>query len=132
MSESLKQLLANLQTTYLATFPEKADNLHTLWKDGQLESLHTEYHKLKGTGRTYGLPEVSKLGETLEKICNQKPNLLATAVPLSILILDKIRLQRVSGRAFALDADQDYQAILSLLGKFTSTASGGSGISGGS
>lgn len=124
---SLQALLAELQRDYLASFAEKTVNLEKLWKSERLEELTTEYHKLKGTGRTYGLPEVTNLGEVLESICeynvelNDPPKLaeaLATAVPLSLKLLERIRFSRTQmGEEFVLENDSDFLLLLGLLPK---------------
>jgi chemotaxis protein histidine kinase CheA len=126
---SLTALLAELQKNYLASFNEKAVNLEHLWKTGKLEELTTEYHKLKGTGRTYGLPEVTQLGEVLESICEYHVGLhdemaltaaLANAVPVSLRLLDRIQTSRTSaGEEYLLDTDPDFLLLLSLLPKKT-------------
>ncbi len=126
---SLAALLAELQKNYLASFAEKKVNLENLWKTGKLEELTTEYHKLKGTGRTYGLPEVTQLGEVLESICEYHVGLqneatltaaLARAVPVSLRLLDRIQTSRTSaGEEYILDADADFLLLLALLPKKT-------------
>lgn len=131
---SLQDLLKELQKEYLGSFPEKIANLEALLKSGQLDDLTTEYHKLKGTGRTYGLPEVTQLGELLESIAEHdavedpagRANRLQVAVPVSLRILERIRLSRTTtGEEYALDTDPDFLLILSVLPKSTKSAGGG-------
>lgn len=113
---SMKALLAELQKEYLASFPAKITTIRALWKAGKLEELHTEYHKLKGTGRTYGLPEVTQLGEALETICESKSHdvaeILETAIPISLAILDRIRMARDKGEVHQLDNDRDFGVLV--------------------
>ncbi len=108
---SLQEILAGLQKTYLASMPDKVTNINALWKAGELEKLETEYHKLKGTGRTYGLPEFTFLGEILERICMLDPKSLPTAVPLSLTLLTRMRDARVQGASVDLDNEPDYQQL---------------------
>jgi HPt (histidine-containing phosphotransfer) domain-containing protein len=124
---SLKDLLAELQKEYLATFPEKTAAIERYWRESKFEDLESEFHKIKGTGRTYGLPEVSLLGELMEKLCQVRTgetsansqavarDQLKTAIPLATAILERIRQGRTQGVPLKLDDDPDYQAISSLL-----------------
>jgi HPt (histidine-containing phosphotransfer) domain-containing protein len=112
---SMKDLLAELQKDYLASFPDKVANLRKLFQENNLEDLQTEYHKLKGTGRTYGVPEVSQLGGALERLCEEDSDSLMSAVPLSLLILDRIRVSRGKGLPLNLDDDRDFQTIIELV-----------------
>jgi HPt (histidine-containing phosphotransfer) domain-containing protein len=111
---SLKSLLAQLQKDYLASFPEKVMNLRELHKMGNLDELRTEYHKLKGTGRTYGLPEVSQIGEVLETLCDQ-PDVLPIAVPISLALLEKVRETRTKGNALKVEDDGEFKALVELV-----------------
>lgn len=131
---SLEDLLKELQKSYLESFPEKIRNLEVLWKEGQFDELTTEYHKLKGTGRTYGLPEVTHLGEILESISEYhtleapetRTETLNVAVPLSLHLLERIRMTRTTaGLEYGLDVDPEFLRLLSLLPKSTKSAGGG-------
>lgn len=115
MSGSLQDILAGLQKTYLAALPEKIANIEQLHKSGDREKLVTEYHKLKGTGRTYGLPEFTQIGEILERICLKDPASLPHAVPLSITLLTRSRDARVQGGHLALDNEPDFQKLVKIV-----------------
>jgi HPt (histidine-containing phosphotransfer) domain-containing protein len=112
---SLKELLAELQKDYLASFPDKIANLRKLFLADQLDDLQTEYHKLKGTGRTYGVPEVSQLGGALERLCQEDPDSLPSAVPLSLAVLERIRISRAKDMPLNLDDDRDFQTIIEMV-----------------
>ncbi len=112
---SLQEILAGLQKSYLASMPDKITNIGTLWQLKDLEKLETEYHKLKGTGRTYGLPEFTQLGEILERICMTDAKSLPQAVPLSLTLLSRMRDARVQGSALILDDEPDFQLLVKLV-----------------
>jgi HPt (histidine-containing phosphotransfer) domain-containing protein len=78
-------LLADLKKDYIADLPNKITLITALLKSGDSDLLETEFHKLKGTGQTYGVPEVTRLGEMIESIC-QKPK--AQRDPLIVLALE--------------------------------------------
>ncbi len=115
---SIQDVLAGLQKTYLASMPDKITLIETLFKSNDLERLETEYHKLKGTGRTYGLPEFTQLGATLERICEVKPLSLGEAVPLSISLMHRMRDARVQGGlCLSLDNEPDFQILMEIIKK---------------
>ena len=108
---SLAEVLAGLQKSYLASMSEKISNLLALYQASDLVRLETEYHKLKGTGRTYGLPEVTQIGAVAERICQLDPNLLGQAVPLTLTLLAKARDLREKGQTYDLENEPDYIAL---------------------
>jgi len=112
---SLQALLAELQQSYLAALPGKAVLIEQLWQAGNLVDLETEYHKLKGTGRTYGLPEITQVGEALERICECRHASLAEAVPLSIRLITELRQQRINGEAPKMDESVDFQKLVKIV-----------------
>jgi HPt (histidine-containing phosphotransfer) domain-containing protein len=114
---SIQDVLAGLQKTYLASMPDKIALIETLFRDRDLEKLETEYHKLKGTGRTYGLPEFTQLGALLERICEIDPASLSTAVPLSLSLLTRMRDARAQGEGsgLALENESDFQTLVKIV-----------------
>ena len=116
---SLQKLLADLQKDYLASFQLKMTTIDSLWKIAQVDQkfadLETEYHKLKGTGRTYGLPEVTQLGEALERLCEIDRDSLQVAVPLSLRLLALIQETRDKGQPLLIEAQQDFRVIRDLV-----------------
>ena len=112
MSGNLKEILAQLQRNYLASMPEKIAALDTFWKKRDFELLETDYHKLKGTGRTYGLPEVTQIGAALERLCEIDRDALERAVPMSLKLLTRIQEMRLAGQVPNLEHDPDFQVIV--------------------
>ena len=112
---SLNDLLKELQQKYLASIPDKVEGLAMLWKHGELELLETEYHKLKGTGRTYGLPEITQIGAALERLCEIDKPSLKEAVPLSIKLIERVRELRLIGETPSLDNEPDFKTITALV-----------------
>lgn len=60
-------LLKELKSDYLNILPERIANIEKLLMEKNWQQLHVEFHKLKGTGKTYGFPEVSEICEKMEK-----------------------------------------------------------------
>lgn len=115
MSGNLNDVLKQLQKTYLASMPEKIANLELLWSKKQLDLLKTDYHKLKGTGRTYGFPEISSLGAALERLCEIDQPSLERAVPISLKLMNRIKELRAKDQALDLDKEPDFQAIVAMV-----------------
>lgn len=93
---SLDDILKDLQKNYLKGLTQKVALLELLWRQNDLNGIKTEYHKLKGTGRTYGLPEITQLGESMERICEHTPKNLDKALPLSLTLLRRVQEKRQS------------------------------------
>ena len=90
--KKLAEILAELKAEYLAKFPEKIAKLKSLTAAQNWPGLEEEYHNLKGTGKTYGYPEISALCEKLEKLSQnpstQSPQLFQQAIVLLEQIFD--------------------------------------------
>ncbi len=80
---SLQGLLEELRLEYLASIPEKIQNIEKLSSENSWELLETEFHKLKGTGKTYGLSDVTLLGAVAEELCAAPEPLKKKMVPLA-------------------------------------------------
>lgn len=65
----LSEILAELKSEYQANFPKKVSLIRSLCQRQEWGDLAEEFHKLKGTGKTYGFPEVSQICESLEFYC---------------------------------------------------------------
>ena len=64
----LDDILAELQVEYLASLPKRADIIAEALDKKDYKTVITEFHKLKGTGKTYGLDHVTDIAEVCEKI----------------------------------------------------------------
>ncbi len=100
-----------LKLDYIETLPEKRERIALLFKKNELEELETEFHKMKGTGKTYGLPEVSLLGEVLETVCMKAPAALTEAIPMFLVLIDEIFKSRKSETAFLIEDSDEYQKL---------------------
>lgn len=100
---NLDDLMKELRADYIASLPQKIAAIEDHFKAKNVPLLRDDFHKLKGTGKTYGLPEISYLGEHLEKICLERPNEISKAVPLALQILNEIYEARKSNRGYSLN-----------------------------
>ena len=116
MSDDIQELLRDLQKTYLASIPEKIQAIQILFEANQLKLLKTDFHKLKGTGRTYGLPEVTQIGEAMEQIvASANPGDIHEAVPLSMQLLGDIAQLRALGELPKIEESPAFIRIVEIL-----------------
>ena len=73
---NIEELMKQLKREYIDTLPTKKAKVLELFRQNQLVELETEFHKMKGSGKTYGLGEVSQFGEIFEMICMDLPSAL--------------------------------------------------------
>ena len=71
-SQKLSKVLADLKIEYLEALPHKIEKIKSLTQQEKWPEVYEEYHKLKGTGKTYGFPEISILCEQMEKLAQKK------------------------------------------------------------
>lgn len=62
----LEDVLQELRVEYLQCLPQRVILIQKLMAAQDWKRLETEFHKLKGTGKTYGISEVSTLSAELE------------------------------------------------------------------
>lgn len=112
-ASNLKSLMDDLRQEYLASFPEKFDKLLECFNKQDWYSIELEYHKLKGTGTTYGIPEVSQLCEILERLCREHKTIDKETLDSSILLLGKIKDKYEQDIEFDLASHIDFLKIKS-------------------
>jgi HPt (histidine-containing phosphotransfer) domain-containing protein len=110
-----EDLLKNLQRDYLASLPDKISNIQRLAHAADNGGLREAFHKLKGTGRTYGVPEVSELAEVVEVICVQRPEQAVAAASHASALLEDIHSYRSQERVFELATDPRFEVVRALL-----------------
>jgi len=109
------ELLKTLHHDYLSSLPKKIASLREQVQAGNASDLRESFHKLKGTGRTYGMPEVSELAAVVEEICSDFPLKAVSAASQAIEILQDIYNARTNAQGFNLEADARYASVRKLL-----------------
>lgn len=116
---SFEQMMAELRAEYLASMPEKIKQIENHWTEKDLNLLQDDFHKLKGSGKTYGIPEISELGEAFEKLCKNSANTNADVfskyLGTALRLLSEILHKRLSGQAHAVNLDAEFQKIAELV-----------------
>lgn len=111
---ALSQVLAELKEDYLRVFPEKIRRLHTLTEQRDWDGLEIEYHKLKGSGKTYGFPEVSVVCEKLEALATQKSDFRLETFEQALPLLQRMYDAYLHKKKFPLEQDVFARSLLAL------------------
>jgi HPt (histidine-containing phosphotransfer) domain-containing protein len=111
----IEELMKQLKLEYVASLLEKRAKISELFKNNQLVELETEFHKMKGSGKTYGLAEVSQFGEIFESICMDLPSALSEVMPLALELIDEIYRVQNLNQSFDIIASKQYIYLKSLL-----------------
>lgn len=105
------EMMAELQKEYVESLPEKVATIKAHWESGDMETLTDDFHKLKGTGKTYGLPEVSELALLMEKSCRERSDNIPNLLPIAISLLERIHEKRSQGQAVDLSSEPEFQKM---------------------
>jgi len=87
---SFEEMLKSLQREYLASLPAKITLIEGLIQAKDQTNVRESFHKLKGTGKTYGFPEVSEVGAIVEAICLEHPVNSFAGATLGLAVLRDI------------------------------------------
>ncbi len=109
---SLEALLAELRKEYLSQLPVRIQTIQA--HNSRPKELEDDFHKLKGTGKTYGIPEISILAEVGEIICRDQKHNIAEALPLLIALLADIHTQRLRQEPFDVTSDPRFSKLQTL------------------
>ncbi len=106
-------MMKELKKEYIENLPDKISKIENFHNKKDVDGLLTAFHQLKGTGKTYGVPEVSTLGKIVEFACKKNKNVFEI-VPKGITLLKKIEQNRKKGNEYLIESDQDYLEIKKL------------------
>lgn len=115
---SLHNLLAELQKEYLESLPAKITAINDLIKKGEMELVETEFHKLKGTGRTYGVPEISRVGELGERACWIPDSKRDAAIFQALQLLERVHQTRAKGKDYLIEDDDTCKSLSKLIEQY--------------
>lgn len=111
---ALNDLFAELKEEYLESFPEKFAAIEKHWQERNRPALQNEFHKMKGTGTTYGLPEVSTIAEMLEDMCIHNSVSLGMSMVICLDLLRKISQNYKHNIPYELNKDPLYHQLQGL------------------
>ncbi len=111
---SIQELLQKLKVEYLAGLSERIKEIDGLLIEKNAMGLHTCFHKLKGSGKTYGVPEISQLCAVLEPMVEVSAERVYENSPIVLELLIEIKTSHENNKVLHLDTDQRFQKLLSL------------------
>lgn len=118
MSDDFETMMRELREEYIKSIPQKITDIESHLTAKMWPELRNDFHKLKGTGKTYGIPEISALCEPVEKICVHKPDVVPAIVPSALRLLKEIYAERLANREYALSSQPAYIQIRDLASQF--------------
>lgn len=112
---SFQEMMEQLKKEYIQALPNRVDEIRRKLTAIDTSSLREDFHKLKGTGKTYGVPEITLLAEVVERICAGKPKeVVGAVVPEALDLLSLIHDHRTSQRSFDIELDERFHKIKDL------------------
>lgn len=121
---SIEDVLIELRKTYLEALPQRVAHIEKLMSQHEYSLVETEFHKLKGTGKTYGLPEISQIGEVTERLCENGSVSAEQCVPTALRLLQKTHESRIKGTALDLTNDPDFLYLSEVARELHETTAG--------
>ena len=108
---SFEKMMEQLRTEYVEDLPKKIKDIETSLASSQIQEMREDFHKLKGTGRTYGVPEITDLAEVMERICLQFPQEIVRTVPDALILLREIHDLRKTDQALDIKKDHRFAKL---------------------
>lgn len=87
-----EDLLKALKKEYVDSLPKKIQEIQTFLKEKDINSLKNAFHKLKGSGKTYGVDDISLIGQKVEEEIKKNSIEALKLIPDAISKLEKIYL----------------------------------------
>ncbi len=112
---SMDEVLKELQGEYIKSLPEKIRHIEKMYKSGKYPEVQDAFHKIKGSGMTYSVPELSAIGATLESICLSYPKEMGWAVQKALYLMQQVYTYRLAGRAYAPEKNEEFQKMLGII-----------------
>ncbi len=115
---SMQQLLKNLRAQYISELHVKIREMEELLaKNASAEMFGELFHKLKGSGLTYGCAEISDISAVAEWACQNQHPKWPEAVEIAIDILKRVYIARLGqqDQVYDLTADSQYALLVDLI-----------------
>jgi chemotaxis protein histidine kinase CheA len=107
----LNDLFIELKQEYLQSFDEKIESIMTFWFRRDMKNLKNEFHKIRGTGTTYGVHEATAIAEILEDLCDDNSPKLGLSIMIFVEMLQHIRFQHEQKSTLELDSQKCFIAL---------------------
>lgn len=111
MKSDLNGIFAELRDEYINNFHDKISTIEEYWQKSDRENLEMEFHKIKGTGTTYGVREATLVAEILEDLCRNNHDKLGHALLLALDLFEKIIRHYKGQTPWTLEDDSSYLSL---------------------
>jgi HPt (histidine-containing phosphotransfer) domain-containing protein len=111
----MEDILKELQQEYIQSIPSKMTEIQNFLQAKDIENLINSFHKIKGSGKTYGLEEMSVLGQFFEHWMRDQQEKVLPYVPKAIEFLNKVYTSRQKNTPFPLADDPEFIKLQSLI-----------------
>ncbi len=108
---SFEEMLKKLKTEYITNLPSKAEELQFLVDNKDFEELENFFHKLKGSGKSYGVSEVTTYGEYFENLLKSNKALTDAQMTGALTLLEKIVESRQQDSEFDILSSEEFQTL---------------------
>jgi HPt (histidine-containing phosphotransfer) domain-containing protein len=106
-----KDAFEALKQKYLQSIPEKIETIKKIITTNELLPLQQEFHKIKGSGKTYGFEDISLVAIPIDKHCKaNNPNSFVLAEKACEL-LQKIYDNLITKQSYDLQHDPLFKDI---------------------
>ena len=115
---SMSQLLKNLRAQYISELHMKIREIEELLAQKSSPVVFYDiFHKLKGSGLTYGCAEVSDISVVAEYCCQNTHPRWPEAVEMSVELLKRVYIARLQhlDQVYDLGADSQYTLLVDLM-----------------
>ena len=114
---SMEEVLKELQKEYISELPEKIKAIHQAYEAQDFAKVTECFHKIKGSGKTYAVEELSEIGRVLEEVCLKYRGHLGWAVPKAIYFMQQVYTYRLADKTYNPAGNEDFQKLLDLIGE---------------
>tara|TARA_Y100000034_G_C6578762_1_gene251033 strand:+ start:116 stop:475 length:360 start_codon:yes stop_codon:yes gene_type:complete len=113
--DEFQAMLADLKVEYIDDLKQRRLAFDTLIKNEDRAQLFEEFHKIKGTGKTYGLDLVSEVAGHLEAHLENNPQADLDTVQQGCLVLDAVLEADSQGQKLSTTEFELYNAFIKKL-----------------
>lgn len=114
---SFQEMMENLKKEYIQSIPEKIAEIKTLKNTQDLPGLRNAFHKLKGSGQTYGLPEISEIAAPVEGLFKIGSQEALPACDRALVLFEKLYQAETHHLPFRLQEQPEFLTLVSKAGK---------------
>jgi len=114
---NMDDILKGLRDEYIKELPDKIKAVHRAYESHDFKTVTDCFHRIKGSGKTYSVDELSEIGRVLEEICLNYPGKMGFAVPKAIYFMQQVYSYRLAEKVYVPRNNEDFQKLLEIIGE---------------